>query len=249
MPAPPPSATSGSIGRCGSNTSIFLGNVLRGDFGRSFVFNMPVFDLIMSRLPATLELTVAAVLGATLIGVPLGIYAGYRHDSPAAKAIMGVSILGFSVPTFWVGLILILTFAVWLGWLPAGNRGETVRVLGVEWSFLTANGLRHLLLPALNLSLFKLAMMIRLARAGTREVMLTDTVKFARAAGAPGSDDPAPSRPETDLDPDRHGVRTGIRLDPRLRSRDRDHLLVAGHRQADHRFDQHLGPARNGRRT
>ena len=164
---------------------IFLGNVLRGDFGRSFVFNMPVFDLIMSRLPATLELTVAAVLGATLIGVPLGIYAGYRHDSPAAKAIMGVSILGFSVPTFWVGLILILTFAVWLGWLPAGNRGETVRVLGVEWSFLTANGLRHLLLPALNLSLFKLAMMIRLARAGTREVMLTDTVKFARAAGLP----------------------------------------------------------------
>jgi peptide/nickel transport system permease protein len=96
---------------------------------------------------------------------------------------MGLSILGFSVPTFWVGLILILTFAVWLGWLPAGNRGETVRVLGVEWSFLTANGLKHLLLPALNLSLFKLAMMIRLARAGTREVMLTDTVKFARAAG------------------------------------------------------------------
>jgi peptide/nickel transport system permease protein len=147
------------------------------------VFNMPVFSLIMSRLPATLELTVAAVLGATLIGVPLGIYAGYRPQSAAAKTIMGLSILGFSVPTFWVGLILILTFAVWLGWLPAGNRGDTVRVLGVEWSFLTANGLKHLLLPALNLSLFKLAMMIRLARAGTREVMLTDTVKFARAAG------------------------------------------------------------------
>ncbi len=162
---------------------IFLGNLLRGDFGRSFVFNMPVFSLIMSRLPATLELTVAAVLGATLIGVPLGIYAGYRPQSAAAKTIMGLSILGFSVPTFWVGLILILTFAVWLGWLPAGNRGDTVRVLGVEWSFLTANGLKHLLLPALNLSLFKLAMMIRLARAGTREVMLTDTVKFARAAG------------------------------------------------------------------
>jgi peptide/nickel transport system permease protein len=162
---------------------VFLGNVLRGDFGRSFVFNMPVLDLIMGRLPATLELTLAAVLGATLIGVPLGIYAGYRHDTPAAQAIMGLSILGFSVPTFWVGLILILTFAVWLGWLPAGNRGETVRVLGVEWSFLTANGLKHLLLPALNLSLFKLAMMIRLARAGTREVMLTDTIKFARAAG------------------------------------------------------------------
>jgi peptide/nickel transport system permease protein len=144
---------------------------------------MPVTDLIISRLPATLELTLAAVLGATLIGVPLGIYAGYRHDSPVSKAIMGLSILGFSVPTFWVGLILILTFAVWLGWLPAGNRGQTVEVLGVEWSFLTWNGLQHLLLPALNLSLFKLAMMIRLARAGTREVMLADAVKFARAAG------------------------------------------------------------------
>jgi peptide/nickel transport system permease protein len=96
---------------------------------------------------------------------------------------MGLSILGFSVPTFWVGLVLILTFAVTLGWLPAGERGETVTVFGVPWSFLTLDGLRHLFLPALNLALFKLAMMIRLARAGTREVMLTDVVKFARAAG------------------------------------------------------------------
>jgi peptide/nickel transport system permease protein len=96
---------------------------------------------------------------------------------------MAFSVLGFSVPTFWIGLVLILTFAVTLGWLPAGGRGETATLLGVEWSFLTANGWRHLLLPALNLSLFKFAMMVRLARAGTRETMLTDTVKFARAAG------------------------------------------------------------------
>jgi peptide/nickel transport system permease protein len=96
---------------------------------------------------------------------------------------MGLSILGFSVPTFWIGLVLIFTFAVMLGWLPAGGRGDTVALFGVEWSFLTIDGLRHLFLPALNLALFKLAMMIRLARAGTREVMLTDTVKFARAAG------------------------------------------------------------------
>ena len=162
---------------------IFLGNVVQGDFGRSFIYNPPVLELIFGRLPATLELTLAAVLGATLLGIPLGIYAGYRPDSVTARVIMGASILGFSVPTFWVGLILILTFAVSLGWLPAGGRGETVALLGVQWSFLTANGLSHLLLPALNLSLFKMAMMIRLARAGTREVMLTDTVKFARAAG------------------------------------------------------------------
>jgi peptide/nickel transport system permease protein len=163
--------------------AVFLGNILHGDLGRSFVFGMPVVQLILSRLPATLELTLTAVIGATLIGVPLGLYAGYRPHSLAAKAIMAASILGFSVPTFWVGLILILVFAVYLGWLPAGGRGETVAVFGVEWSFLTLDGLRHLVLPALNLALFKLAMMIRLARAGTREVMLTDTVKFARAAG------------------------------------------------------------------
>lgn len=161
----------------------FLTRLVSGDFGRSFVFNMPVLQLILSRLPATLELTLAAVLGATLLGVPLGMYAGYRPDGLASRLIMGLSILGFSVPTFWVGLVLILTFAVALGWLPAGGRGDTMTLFGVPWSFLTLNGLRHLFLPALNLSLFKLALMIRLARAGTREVMLTDTVRFARAAG------------------------------------------------------------------
>ncbi|MFN3937017.1 MAG: ABC transporter permease [Gemmobacter sp.] len=162
---------------------LFLRNSLQGDFGRSFIYNMPVLELIFSRLPATLELALLAVLGATVIGVPLGMYAGYRPDSPVARAIMAVSILGFSVPTFWVGLMLILFFAVHLQWLPAGGRGETVMLLGTRWSFLTRDGLAHLALPALNLSLFKLAMMIRLARAGTREVMLTDTVRFARAAG------------------------------------------------------------------
>ena len=161
----------------------FLARLAQGDFGKSFIFNMPVLDLIFSRLPATLELTLIAVLGATLTGIPLGMYAGYRPDSPLAKAVMAFSIIGFSVPTFWIGLVLIFTFAVNLGWLPAGGRGETARLFGTEWSFLTANGWRHLALPALNLSLFKFAMMVRLARAGTRETMLTDTIRFARAAG------------------------------------------------------------------
>ena len=161
----------------------FLGRVLHGDLGRSFVFNMPVTSLIFSRLPATLELTLSAVFFATLLGVPLGIYAGYRPDGAAARVIMAASVIGFSVPTFWIGLVLILSFAVTLGWLPAGGRGETATLFGVQWSFLTLDGLKHLILPALNLSLFKLALMTRLARAGTREVMLSDTVKFARAAG------------------------------------------------------------------
>jgi peptide/nickel transport system permease protein len=161
----------------------FVTSLVQGNFGRSFVFNMPVLDLILSRLPATLELTLAAVIGATIVGVPLGMYAGYRPYSPVSRGIMGLSVLGFSVPTFWVGLLLIMAFAVELGWLPAGGRGDTVRVFGVEWSVLTLNGWTHLLLPALTLSLFRMALMIRLARAGMREAMLSDYVRFARAQG------------------------------------------------------------------
>lgn len=162
---------------------IFLWNLLNGDLGRSFVYNIPVLELIGGRLPATLELVLISVVSASVLGVSLGIYAGYRPDGWLAKTIMAASVLGFSVPSFWVGLILILTFAVNLGWLPAGGRGSTVDIWGVGWSFPTLDGLSHILLPAINLALFKLAMMIRLARAGTREIMLTDTIKFARAAG------------------------------------------------------------------
>jgi peptide/nickel transport system permease protein len=161
----------------------FLKRLAVGDFGRSFVYNMPVLNLILSRLPATLEITLAAVFGAALIGIPLGMYAGYAPDSFLSKTIMAVSVLGFSVPTFWIGLLLIFTFAVNLGVLPAGGRGETQAFMGVEWSFLTLNGLTHMFLPSLNLALFKLSLMIRLARAGTREIMLSDMVRFARAAG------------------------------------------------------------------
>jgi len=162
---------------------LFVRNLFEGDLGRSYIYNEPVLKLILSRLPATVELVLTSVLAAVLLGVPLGIYAGYKPDGIAARVIMTVSILGFSVPTFWVGLILILTFAVELGWLPAGGRGDTVEVLGIGWSAFTLDGWSHLVPPASNLALFKLAMMIRLARAGTREIMLTDTVKFARAAG------------------------------------------------------------------
>ena len=161
----------------------FLGNLLHGDFGRSFVYNMPVSELIISRLPATLELTLIAVFFASAVGIPLGIYAGYRPDGWISKVVMALSVLGFSVPTFWVGLMLIMTFAVQLGVLPAGGRGATATLFGVPFSFLTLDGLNHLLLPAANLALFKFSMMIRLAYAGTREIMLTDTIKFARAAG------------------------------------------------------------------
>ncbi|MFN8757478.1 MAG: ABC transporter permease [Tagaea sp.] len=161
----------------------FVANALKGDLGRSFVFNMPSIDLILMRLPATLELALVAVAMSVLIGVPLGMYAGYRPDSVGAKTIMAGSIFGFSLPTFWVGLMLILIFAVELGWLPSTGRGELGTFLGVQSSLFTWNGLSHLFLPALNLALFNISLVIRLTRAGMRENLPMDYVKFARAKG------------------------------------------------------------------
>ncbi|HVJ22480.1 MAG TPA: ABC transporter permease [Burkholderiales bacterium] len=151
----------------------FLGNALRGDLGNSFVFGEPALKLILQRMPATLELAFAAFLLAVVVGIPFGMYAGLKPESPASRAIMAGSILGFSLPTFWVGLMLIMVFAVMLGWLPSTGRGD----------FGTWDGFRHLILPAFNLALFKMALVTRLARAGTREAALQDYVKFARAKG------------------------------------------------------------------
>ncbi|MBX6743834.1 MAG: ABC transporter permease [Acetobacteraceae bacterium] len=162
---------------------VFLARAAQGDLGRSFVFNEPALQLILQRMPATLELAVSATLFALLIGLPLGLYAGLRPNSPVSKGIMAGSILGFSLPTFWVGLMLIMVFAVQLGWLPSTGRGETVEMLGMRWSFLTWDGIQHMIMPAFNLSLFKISLVIRLTRAGVRETMLMDYVKFARAKG------------------------------------------------------------------
>jgi len=162
---------------------IFLGNLLHGDLGTSFVFNRPATEVILQRLPATLELAALALIISLVFGVALGVIAGMAPNRPHGKAIMAGSILGFSLPNFWQGLMLIMIFAVMLGWLPAGGRGQTVEVLGVGLSFLTLDGLAHMILPATNLALYKMSLVIRLARAGTREVALQDYVKFARAKG------------------------------------------------------------------
>ncbi len=161
----------------------FLGGALKGDLGRSFVFNEPALKLIVQRMPATLELAVTAVLFSMCFGVPLGLYAGLKPDGFAGRAIMAASILGFSLPTFWVGLMLIMVFAVQLGWLPSTGRGETGMLFGIPWSFLTWDGLRHMFMPALNLSLFNISLVLRLTRAGVRETLPMDFVKFARAKG------------------------------------------------------------------
>jgi peptide/nickel transport system permease protein len=161
----------------------FLAGALHGDLGKSFVHNVPALRLILERMPATLELAVAAMLIAIVLGIPLGLWAGLKPNSASGRTIMAVSILGFSLPTFWVGLMLIMVFSVMLGWLPSNGRGPTTLLLGVPVSFLSLEGWRHLIMPATNLALFKLALLIRLTRAGTREALLQDYVRFARAKG------------------------------------------------------------------
>jgi len=165
----------------------FLGQAFQGDLGKSYVFNEPALRLIFKRMPATIELAVAAMVIAVFMGIPLGILAGWKPHAPAARVIMAGSILGFSLPTFWVGLMFIMVFAVILGWLPASGRGQTVDFLGIPVSFLTRDGLAHMLMPALNLSLFKWSLAIRLTRAEVREVLLTDYIKFAYAKGLSGT--------------------------------------------------------------
>ena len=169
---------------------VFVSAALHGDFGKSFLAGQPAMGLIFERLPATLELAFAALVISLALGLPMGVYAGLRPNSVGAKTIMTGSILGFSLPNFWVGLMLSMTFAVmlpdllpWWPRLPASGRGATVDVLGVRLSFFTLDGWRHLLLPAITLSLYKGALIVRLARATAREVLPMDYIKFARAKG------------------------------------------------------------------
>ncbi|WP_439502126.1 ABC transporter permease [Aminobacter ciceronei] len=161
----------------------FLVNALHGDFGRSFVFNQPAISLIFQRLPATLELAFVALAIALLLGIPLGLIAGLKPRSVTDETIMTGSILGFSLPNFWQGMMLIMIFSVWLGWLPSSGRGETGEIFGITTSLATWDGLAHLVLPATNLALFQLSLVIRLTRTGVRETMPLDFIKFARAKG------------------------------------------------------------------
>lgn len=162
----------------------FLSKAAEGDLGESFVFNEPALQLILDRLPATMELAIAALMISIVFGIPLGVIAGLKPEAAYSKIIMTGSILGFSLPTFWVGIMLIILFSVQLGWLPSTGRGDEITyVLGFPTSLLTLDGWSHVLLPAVNLALFKLSAVTRLARAGTREVVHQDYVKFARAKG------------------------------------------------------------------
>ena len=159
----------------------FLKNALQGDVGKSFIYGQSALVVVMERLPATLELATAAMILAVFLGIPLGGAASLKPDSPASKSIMFFSLAGISVPTFWMGMVLVLVFSVTWGVLPSSGRAE----LGTFGSFVSLDGLRHLLLPAVTLCLFQLALILRLTKSGMMEVLLQDYVKLARAKGLP----------------------------------------------------------------
>jgi peptide/nickel transport system permease protein len=162
---------------------VFVKGAITGDLGKSFVFGKSAMAVILERMPATLELAFLAMVISISLGVPLGLFAGLKPEHGFSKLIMAGSILGFSLPTFWVGLLLIMLFSVHLGWLPSTGRGPVVDVFGLKLSILHWDGLKYALLPAINLALFKLSLIIRLVRAQTREQYLLDYIRFARAKG------------------------------------------------------------------
>ena len=161
----------------------FVGNAVQGEFGISLRQGRQVSTLILERLPATLEL---AGLGAQIalgLGLPLGVYAALRRGSVLSQLVMGLSLLGVSLPTFLIGILLILVFAVQLNWLPSFGRGDVVDLGGWTTGLLTADGWRHVLMPAVTLSVYQIALIMRLVRAEMLEVLRTDYIKFARARG------------------------------------------------------------------
>ncbi|MCC2596106.1 ABC transporter permease [Pusillimonas sp. MFBS29] len=162
---------------------VFLWRALHGDLGNSFVHGIPAVQLILQRFPATLELVFVAITLTCVLGISLGLVAGLYRDRLLGRGIMAGSIFGFSVPNFWQGMVFILLFAVWLGWLPASGRGPTVEVLGVPLSVFSAEGWSHIAMPAVNLAIANIALVLRMTASGVSEAQSQDYVRFARAKG------------------------------------------------------------------
>lgn len=161
----------------------FVGDTARGEFGISFRIGRPVNELILERLPATLELSLLAAAFALVVGIPMGIYTGLHPQHWLSKVFLTVSLVGISLPTFFIGILLILLFGVVLGWLPTFGRGDVVDLGGWSTGLLTASGLKSLIMPAFTLGLFQLTLTMRLVRSEILEVLRTDFIKFARARG------------------------------------------------------------------
>jgi peptide/nickel transport system permease protein len=162
---------------------IFVGKALQGDFGISYRQGRKVSTLIMDRLPATLELSIAAAAIALLAGVPMGVYTALRRRGFLSNTLLSLSLIGVSLPTFLIGILFILIFAVSLGWLPSYGRGDTVQLGWWSTGLLTVDGWLHLILPACTLALFQMTLVMRLVRSEMLEVLRTDYIKFARARG------------------------------------------------------------------
>jgi peptide/nickel transport system permease protein len=163
----------------------FVANAVQGEFGLSLRQGRKVSTLIVERFPATLELAFAAALLALLVGIPMGVYAALKRGNVLSQAMMAFSLLGVSLPTFLIGILLILLFAVTLKWLPSFGRGDTVALGAWTTGLLTVDGWKHLVLPAVTLSVFQLTLIMRLVRAEMLEVLRTDYIKFAKARGLP----------------------------------------------------------------
>jgi len=161
----------------------FLGNAVQGEFGLSYRLSRPVAELIAERAPATLELALCAAFLALAVGVPMGVYTGLYRHSWLSRFFLTFSLIGVSLPTFLIGFLLILTFSVWLGWLPSFGRGDVVRLGWWSTGFLTWGGIKALILPAITLGLFQLTLIMRLVRSEMMEVLRTDYIKFAKARG------------------------------------------------------------------
>ena len=161
----------------------FLQNAAQGEFGLSLRQGQSVSELIKDRLPATVELSIVAAFLALFIGLPLGVYTALKRNSWISQAILSFSLLGISLPTFLIGILLILVFSVQLGWLPSYGRGETVQIGWWSSGLLTLDGLKHLILPAITLCLFQLTLILRLVRSEMLEVLRADYIKFASARG------------------------------------------------------------------
>ena len=161
----------------------YLARAAQGSFGVSYQFRQPVSTLLAERMPATLELAFCATVFALVFGILMGVYAALKRDSALAKLFQAVSLIGISLPTFLIGILLIYLFAVTLGWLPSFGRGDSVKVGWWSTGFLTGSGLRALILPAITLGLFQMTLIMRLVRAEMLEVLRTDYIRFARARG------------------------------------------------------------------
>jgi len=205
----------------------FVGNAAQGDFGLSLRQGRAVSTLIKERLPATLELSFAAAIIAILVGIPAGVYTALRRNSWFAHALLAASLVGVSLPTFLIGILFILVFAVQLGWLPSFGRGDTVALGWWTTGLLTAKGWQHLILPSITLSLFQLTLILRLVRAEMLEVLRTDYIKFARARGLR-------PRAEEHAGAGDHDHRPAAGRHHRLRDRHRDGVPVARHGTAVH---------------